>query len=461
MNPTPYSPASHKPGTSALEKAVEYFHKVVQLRLNYSIRPHVNHEPLPEFSVPNDGSEFAKFLLKQKLERNELIVLMTALLPHIDPGFYWRLIAEYFPNGGEFPEFGGVKGTNHRGILPTGETALFIAAGNEMQQRFDVQKILSGDHFMVRDRIVWLDDAPAGDPAISGRLLMATEQVSLFTLGYEPSPQFSTQFPAQRIDTNLTWDDLILPGNVKQQLDEIQTWVEQEENLRNAWGMHKRMKPGYRVLFYGPPGTGKTLTASLLGRHAKKNGEQFEREVYKVDLSMVVSKYIGETEKNLANLFARAENKKWILFFDEADALFGKRTDVRDAHDKYANQEVSYLLQRIEEYNGLIILASNMKSNMDEAFLRRFNTIIKFPPPDEIERLQIWKNAFPTQIALRDSDTFFNKAAKYNLTGGNIINIVHYVCLKIASAKTDFLETDALLEGIKREYAKEGKIFQM
>src|SRR5206468_6990848 len=155
---------------------------------------------------------------------------------------------------------------------------------------------------------------------------------------------------------------------------ELESWLLYNEQLVNEWKMEDRLKKGYRTLFYGPTGTGKTFTAGLLGKQVKK-------DVYKIDLSMVVSKYIGETEKNLELLFARAEDKGWILFFDEADALFGKRTSVKDAHDKYANQEVSYLLQRIEDYNGLVILATNMKSNIDPAFIRRFNSIIHFSPP--------------------------------------------------------------------------------
>ena len=142
----------------------------------------------------------------------------------------------------------------------------------------------------------------------------------------------------------------------------------------NDWGMAPKLRPGYRSLFYGPPGTGKTMTACLLG---KSTG----RDVYKVDLSLVVSKYIGETEKNLARVFDQAQHKGWILFFDEADALFGKRSETRDAHDRYANQEVSFLLQRIETFDGIAILASNQRENLDDAFTRRFESIIYFPMP--------------------------------------------------------------------------------
>ena len=145
-------------------------------------------------------------------------------------------------------------------------------------------------------------------------------------------------------------------------------------NLSARLGMRNKLKKGFRTLFCGPPGTGKTFTAGLIGTCTGK-------PVYRIDLSMVVSKYIGDTEKNLEQLFARAEDKGWILFFDEADAIFGKRTSVRDAHDKYANQEVSYLLQRIEDYNGLVILATNMKYNIDPGFIRRFSSILDSRSP--------------------------------------------------------------------------------
>jgi len=217
--------------------------------------------------------------------------------------------------------------------------------------------------------------------------------------------------------------------------------------------MQKKLKPGFRVLFYGEPGTGKTLAASLLGKY-------IQRPVFRVDVSMLVSKYIGETEKQLAKLFDKAENKNWILFFDEADAVFGKRTNVRDAHDKYANQEVSYLLQRIETFSGLIILASNFKNNMDKAFTRRFHSCIKFGNPKYEERLRIWQQNLPEQLQL-EGISLEQIANRYELTGSNIMNVIQDVSLKVISLQEpDYkLSLEMLLESIKKEYIKEDKIF--
>src|ERR1700754_4126131 len=285
---------------------------------------------------------------------------------------------------------------------------------------------------------------------MSGRIILSQDYIDTFLIGRPTPPHFNSSFPARLIREKRTWSSLVINDELQSQINEIINWLKYNAHLLGKWGMGDRLKKGYRALFYGPPGTGKTLTAALLGNEMGK-------DVYRVDLSMVVSKYIGETEKNLELLFARAEDKGWILFFDEADALFGKRTSVRDAHDKYANQEVSYLLQRIEDFNGLIILATNMKNNIDEAFVRRFNAILRFPFPEAAERKLIWEKSFPTGATFASSTagqastagaaattaaTAATAAAtgagagkspidipdavkKYELAGGSIINIVH------------------------------------
>jgi SpoVK/Ycf46/Vps4 family AAA+-type ATPase len=217
----------------------------------------------------------------------------------------------------------------------------------------------------------------------------------------------------------------------------------------NEWDLKNKFKAGYKALFYGPPGTGKTFTATLLGK-------QFNRDVYRIDLSQVVSKYIGETEKNLEKIFQKAEDKNWILFFDEADALFGKRTSVSSAHDRYANQETSYLLQRIEDFNGLVILASNNKANIDQAFLRRFNAIVHFPIPDAVERIHLWNIYLPANHGLTGEE-LQNIADKYEVTGSTILNSIHNAAINAFALKRLIMMND-LIESLKRELRKEDRM---
>lgn len=398
-----------------------------------------------------EDSGLTRFATTHEPTYGEFVVLMLALVPHIQSNFFTQLIAEHLPEGGDFPEFGGVKGTNHRGILPTGETAQFILAGDDLEKRLEVQRMFGSDHWFAQKRILWLAAVPEGEPVMSGRLVLDPEIVEQLTIGKISRPRFSIEFPAEYIETDMTWEDLVLHPNTLRQIHEIEHWITHNETLLHDWGMKKTIKPGYRALFYGPPGTGKTLTATLLGKHTGK-------DVFRIDLSRVVSKYIGETEKNLSRLFDKAENKNWILFFDEADALFGKRTDVRDAHDKYANQEVAYLLQRIENYSGLVILATNQRAHIDEAFVRRFQAIIHFPMPRPEERCKIWRQAFPEQIAIASDIDWRQIAARYELTGAGIMNVTHYCAVEALADRSCAVTSRQLEAAIFREFTKEGRI---
>ncbi len=210
---------------------------------------------------------------------------------------------------------------------------------------------------------------------------MKTEKRIVINALADNSGHFSADFMVTKIETNVTRADIVLTKEINNHYKNLKDWIDTNTSLRQGSFMDKGLKRGFRVLFYGPSGTGKTLTAAVLAKETNK-------EVYAIDLSKVISKYIGDTEKNLDRLFAKAEEKDWILFIDEADALFGKRTNVGDAHDRYANQEVSYLLQKIENYHGLVIVASKMKSNIEHAFTRRFNEIIKFPARKKKERTE-------------------------------------------------------------------------
>ncbi len=405
--------------------------------------------PLVEIKVP--GAALSDFAKENKLSKQELLVLVMALVPHIKPDFFDECVQKYLPSTGDFPELGGTRGKNFRGFLPTGETALFLLAGTDIEKRLNFQKIFSNEHVFAKKSVIWLEEVPMGEPVMSGRIILSPEFLELFTLGRVSRPKLTMDFPAQYISTDMEWEDLVLNENTLKQIYDIERWVKHHQVLMDNWGMQRKLKPGYRALFFGAPGTGKTLTASLLGKYTGK-------DVYRIDLSMVVSKFIGETEKNLSQLFNRAENKDWILFFDEADALFSKRTNVRDAHDKYANQEAAYLLQRVEGFNGLVILASNFKNNIDDAFIRRFQSVIQFHPPTANERLLLWQKAFPEKAKLHKSLDIQVIAKKYELTGSSILSVVQYCCLN-AIAENSSITNDLLTDAIKREYMKEGRIF--
>jgi SpoVK/Ycf46/Vps4 family AAA+-type ATPase len=319
-----------------------------------------------------------------------------------------------------------------------------------MAAQFEARRLFDTDHFFARHHLVRLVPQPGQESRMMGWLTINEDYVDLFTSGEPRKPDFNVNFPARLLHTPLSWDDLVLQPGTLQQVSDINTWLRYHRQLMEEWQMNRVLKPGYKALFHGPPGTGKTLTAALLGQ---SNG----LDVYRIDLSMVVSKYIGETEKNLEKVFEKAEHKNWILFFDEADALFGKRTGISDAHDKYANQEVSYLLQRLEDYNGLVILCSNQRSNVDDAFARRLQTVIYFPLPEAGDRLQLWQNALSPKSRLEEGFSMGWLADKYELAGGSIINVVQYASLQALQRNENILRRQDLLEGIRREYSKEGR----
>ncbi len=434
-------------GLRALAKLVTWrmaacFHKAPQTSQDM---------PQELLTWPGLDDPLSRFILKHDLSHGERVVLLLALVPHLQPDFLDRLIMAQLPQDGDYPTIGGWRGKTHRGFLPTGETVLFLIGGDSLAARLEIQQIFSGEHLFSQRQVLSLDPPAMGEPTMSGKLIMSQDAVELFTQGRYLRPQLSIRFPAQRVTTAMEWEDLVLNGKTFGQIREVEAWLIHGQTLLETWGMKKQLKLGYRALFYGPPGTGKTLTASLLGKYTG-------RDVYRIDISMVVSKFIGETEKNLANLFDRAKDKNWILFFDEADALFGKRTNVQDAHDRYANQEVSYLLQRIEEYSGLVILASNLMGNMDDAFKRRIQSIIHFPMPTSRERERLWAMAFPKQISLAEDVSLSELAATYELTGADILNVVQHCCLKALQRDRNTVSQEHIFQAVRREFSKTGKI---
>ncbi|SHJ78952.1 ATP-binding protein [Pseudozobellia thermophila] len=396
------------------------------------------------------ASGYAQLVKENNFGFVERFILILAAVPYIKPELLDVFIQKNKTTNQLYTEFGGRVSDQHSGFLPTGETVMFILAANDLARRFALLKPFEGDHVFAQKQMVWLSEVSNNTSFLNGQLSLSQEILDRITTGEVKKPTFSTVFPARLLETKMEWDDLILDQGTQNQLKEIEVWLQHQHRLMTVWGMDKKLKPGYKSLFYGPPGTGKSLTASLLG---KKLGF----DVYRIDLSQTVSKFIGETEKNLAKVFDKAESKDWILFFDEADALFGARTATKDAHDRYANQQVSYLLQRIEEYNGLVILASNLKSNIDDAFLRRFQTVIRFPIPSAKERYRLWQMAFSDQCELEKGIDLYQVANDYELAGGSIINAVQYASLMALDRSGEEILMADIVQGIKREYHKNGR----
>jgi SpoVK/Ycf46/Vps4 family AAA+-type ATPase len=257
---------------------------------------------------------------------------------------------------------------------------------------------------------------------------------------------------AQRIEPVYSWNDLVLPVATLTQLQEVAAALKNRHVVYTRWGFEEKLSrgKGLKALFADDAGTGKTMTAEVMAR-------ELGLDLYKIDLSAMVSKYIGETEKNLDRIFRAAQSSNAIIFFDEADALFGKRSEVKDAHDRYANIEVAYLLQKIEEYDGFVILATNLALNIDDAFKRRMNYTVEFPFPDEHHRELLWRGMFPPQTPLAEDLDFAFLARQFSMSGGNIKNAALAAAF-LAAAEESTVQMRHLIQSVAREWQKLGKL---
>ncbi len=257
---------------------------------------------------------------------------------------------------------------------------------------------------------------------------------------------------ATKIQPKYGWQDIILPPDLLEQLREIYNYVQHYHKVYSDWGFEKKLSlgKGLNVLFSGQSGTGKTMAAEVLAH-------ELQLDLYRIDLSAVVSKYIGETEKNLDKVFKEGQTSNAVLFFDEADALFGKRSEVKDAHDRYANIETAYLLQKMDEYEGVVVLATNLRSNIDDAFSRRMHYAVEFQVPDEKDRERIWKIMFPPEAPLSQDMDFACLAGQFKITGGNIKNIALGAAF-LAARNGNMITMSHVIQAARREYRKIGRL---
>ncbi|NML25037.1 ATP-binding protein [Zoogloea dura] len=441
---------------ASLEAELEWLASCLQARLGsyFGTPPSSPALPVDAPLLGQPGCPYAAAVQGHGLDPAERLVLALALAPSLRPQLLDVLWSPNTSIQRPYTEFGAIGGGPV--CLPSGETACFLLAGDALALRLAAMRRLAPESRLARQDVLRV-----GPPAMSGS---AGIPVSPLAGPLQVSPRFLAEalpglplpvsgeagLPARRVFSGLGWHDLVLPAQTLAQLEDIALWLTHGHTLLHEWGLGRRSAPGHVSLFHGPSGTGKTLSAGLLGQRCG-------REVWRVDLSQVSSKYIGETEKNLARLFEAAEQAGWILFFDEADALFGKRTGVSDAHDRYANQEVSYLLQRIEAFAGVVILATNLRHNIDDAFLRRFHSVVAFPMPKAAERLRLWQESIPAAARLDPAIDLAALARRHEISGGTLLNVVRHACLQALGRGDTTLRPTDLDEGLRRELLKEGR----
>jgi hypothetical protein len=394
--------------------------------------------------------------LFDEADEQEHIGICLCLMPIVQPDLLEKIVKTEMENAdADSSIIGGIKGSQHRGIMATAQTWVYLSCADDFGKKAAFIQSLP-NYWTMDNALLSLEAAPVGEPILSGRLVFSP----YFKKKHQGHPLIFEQRLSQLglgsfIKTKLQLTDLVLNSEIENSILEIEYWQQFGNSNQQKIEFIKRIKPGLKVLFHGKPGTGKTQVAGILGNKLKK-------AVYRIDLSQIVSKFIGETEKNLGRVFDLAESRDWILFFDEGDALFGKRTAVNSSHDRYANQEVAYLLQKIEDYAGIVIISTNLKDNIDSAFLRRFQIITEFELPNAPQRLKIWQKLLSElgKQKIQVSSEEYHELSKVELSGGSITNIVTFAMQKAYYQKTS-INLSLLKEGIIKELRKENRLMSL
>lgn len=422
-----------------LRSALEVLDALVQVRLEER-RAHPDGralgiegagEGIPDRRRFDGVGPLAQVIARAGLTDAEAVILVAAVAPYVDESFATRYAA--------LTDRPGVTGL-------TGEVARTLAA-RSFRGRLDATVLLSPQGRLRAHGFVVLD--PGDD--LSGTL-RPDPALLAWLLGLPPHDGAVTaDFPARPLTTVHTLDDVVLPAAARARIDDLEARITHRDTVCEDWGFarHHDNARGLVALFHGPSGTGKTMTAAALARAAGL-------PAYLVDLSALVSKYIGETEKALARVFERAVREQCILVFDEADAVFGARTEVADSHDRYANQEVSYLLSRIEQHPGVVVLTTNLLGNVDSAFSRRVHVLVEFPEPGVAERERLWAGVAPPQLPWDDRIDLERLAERYPLTGAQIRDATLEAAY-LAAADGRVVAADHLTTAVRRQLEKAGR----
>lgn len=435
-----------------IEKEITWLKTMIEFRFEKYFQLDKAVKIMPKApNINRDNTFYSKWILENKLDDFDRLIIITALSNIFFPEIFDKFLIKNKVIDKRFTEFSGKLDSDKSRFIPTFGTINFIYFGCIAKNVIKSQDVFGKNYCLNKISAIYFSSEKDDEFIMSRVIYLQEEILKLITLGTKFKPDYSSNFPAKLLNTDLNWSDLILNPIVMDEVKNINTWIKFKNDILSNKALEKNIGRGYKCLFYGPPGTGKTLTASLIGKYNSV-------DVYRVDLSQVVSKYVGETEKNLSRIFDVAENKDWILFFDEAEALFSKRTSVGDSKDRFANQQTAYLLQRIEDYSGLVILATNLKPNIDRAFSRRIQSIINFTIPSNLERKKLWKNSLKNLTEISDKE--INKLAKeFEISGGSIKNIIQFSWL-YSKRKNENISYKHLIQGVKRELMKDGKTLE-
>jgi AAA+ superfamily predicted ATPase len=395
-------------------------------------------------ALQEQGQPFFEIVNKVNGQAEDYVTLAVVLASKL----HEQVFAPLMQIRDEFPQVGGEVLRSSNEFIPTLRTLIFLLNGlNNDQDDLVYNQLMNSELF--REGVVELIEPREFFHPKHYMLKLTNEYYKYLSLGKKPTMGLTPDFPAQQLITSKKFDDLILRETSAAQLEDVINYAKYHKVLQEDESVSGKLKNGMIALFWGPPGTGKSLTASVIAN-------ELGIEAYRVDLSRIVSKYIGETEKNLERVFYKFENKDCILFFDEADALFGKRSEVKDAKDRYANQEISYLLQRVESFNGIVILASNLKEHMDEAFKRRVLSWVFFPRPDAEERKRLWEIHLPDSFEFENEAFLTQLSEKYELTGSHIGNVMKLSCIRALSQDSKTLTATIVEPYIADIYKREG-----
>lgn len=356
--------------------------------------------------------QYAMFIRKHELNMEERLIVLMSLAIYLKPNFYHIFLKNpWLVERAKLHRTSGDKC-----LLPTVETALFILAGDDITERTRVMYYFETEHFFYRHSVLDITPTEPNEPDTFGLLSLSLSYRSLFIYNIYKTPRYSHRFPATFMETNLQWSDLVLSQNTALQIDELKIALNQDEYFRSLRS-GKHMRKGLRILFYGEPGTGKTLTATLLGK-------ELNMPVIRVEISGVQSKYIGETNERLESLFNTAENKNWILFIDEGDAILGQRSQSDQGESTaHANDTVAFLLQRIESYNGIIVVATNFIQNLDKAYERRFDINARFHTLSKQQQYQFWLKLIPEEYPLDKPQMLLGLLDQYGFSPAEICNV--------------------------------------